>query len=1225
MQTMKINKNKKKRYRTKIVTVIAFTVAAVCAAAVQANTCYDDDQSIDFMWSPPATPYTHHNVYVSVDGGAFILDGTSTTESYSVNGNNSQNYSIKVCAVNYSGAEGPSSPNSDPVICDTVAPTKPDMDDGYSRPDTETVEVTLQQPSEDENMMGYQVKGGQYSDWTYSDEDEAFIFNVEPDREDTLYVRAVDYAGNIGPSDSLVVRVDYDSDGISDVDEIALGTDLQDPDSDGDGTSDGEEVALGTDPVDDSSFAFVYSTPVKGWSRSFTMLSNIGEQTCSVLLKILDRDGNEKLSREVELGPLETLNTWSLIGNIYSFSKDGCLRIVSDGRLSVNNSRWSAGAGWGFDVPEISRAAGEEFTFPLNGWSKSWFDIANPGWSDANLSVIVYDANGQEAYQGDVIVPAQGMRSSWDFLDGSVYALANPAVIKIVSDQQVVVDHGSWGRKAGWGFNNLPLKVAAGKKFSLPLWGWSNSWVMCANSEENDANLTIKVHDKNGVEKISVDAVLPGNGFLRTWDLIGDVYNYAAPAVVTIQSDLDIVVERGNWSSNGGFASAVAPESVSSGMSFIFPVAGWSSSSSNILNTSAETADVTINVYDGSGELQETLNTSIAPLNLKTTWELTGNLYAIANPALVEIVSDRPVTVDSNCWTSRSGVAGWSFTLLPDYEDNDGDGLPDDWELAQTGSVDTFDAEGDPDSDGLSNIEEWRNRTDPNDSDSDGDGLDDGEEVHPVTGYRSNPNKADSDDDGLDDLEEKRNGANPNDKDSDGDGVSDGGEVNTWGTSPIDVDSDDDHSPDGEEIKLGTDPADPSSRPYIYAASVKGWSNAYFDICNISDASSAGVLTVYDCAGSQVTVKDFTAGPMQSICSWYQIGDIYSYCASAFVRIASAEKLRVDQGRWSTGSGWGLDVNEISVGAGTGFVLPMTGWKSAWFNIGNPTALVASVAIEIYDESGTLNTVENVEVPAFGTLSSWDFLNGSVYNICAQAVIKIASDQPVVVDHGSWTSGAGSAASDLPTTSSSGQNFVFPTWGWGSSRFLVANASSAPVNAAITIRDTAGNELDSTDFVVPGNGMVDTWDVVGNIYGYSKRAAVSIETDRDVVIVNQRWSASAGWEFTVPPQDVCSGYKFTFPVLGWSYSASSIANCSTEQANVSINVYNADGTLQASYDLTIEALGTESTWPLLGNIYQVAQPAVVEITSDQPIIVDNGRWSSSNNYSGWGFTILPED
>jgi hypothetical protein len=44
--------------------------------------------------------------------------------------------------------------------------------------------------------------------------------------------------------------IDTDGDGLDDAQEIALGTDPNDPDTDGDGLTDGEEVNLGTDPTD---------------------------------------------------------------------------------------------------------------------------------------------------------------------------------------------------------------------------------------------------------------------------------------------------------------------------------------------------------------------------------------------------------------------------------------------------------------------------------------------------------------------------------------------------------------------------------------------------------------------------------------------------------------------------------------------------------------------------------------------------------------------------------------------------------------------------------------------------------------------------------------------------------------------------------------------------------------------------------------------------------------
>src|SRR5690606_7927755 len=55
-----------------------------------------------------------------------------------------------------------------------------------------------------------------------------------------------------GETDPLVPDnpwTDSDGDGLTDEEEIRLGTDPTDPDTDGDGLTDGEEVALGTNPL----------------------------------------------------------------------------------------------------------------------------------------------------------------------------------------------------------------------------------------------------------------------------------------------------------------------------------------------------------------------------------------------------------------------------------------------------------------------------------------------------------------------------------------------------------------------------------------------------------------------------------------------------------------------------------------------------------------------------------------------------------------------------------------------------------------------------------------------------------------------------------------------------------------------------------------------------------------------------------------------------------------
>lgn len=134
--------------------------------------------------------------------------------------------------------------------------------------------------------------------------------------------------------------------------------------------------------------------------------------------------------------------------------------------------------------------------------------------------------------------------------------------------------------------------------------------------------------------------------------------------------------------------------------------------------------------------------------------------------------------------------------------DSDLDGLINLWEI-QNG-LEPFDdgatdpnngAEGDPDADESSNLNEQTNGTDPQDADSDDDNSLDGAEA--------------------------TNGTDPLNPDTDGDTLIDGIETNTGnfvdetdtGTNPTEPDSDLDGFTDNAEIALGTDPNDLENSP----------------------------------------------------------------------------------------------------------------------------------------------------------------------------------------------------------------------------------------------------------------------------------------------------------------------------------------------------------------------------------------------------------------------------
>ena len=135
---------------------------------------------------------------------------------------------------------------------------------------------------------------------------------------DTIYfaLTAVDFSNNesgfsnqISAVDSVSTPGDSDSDGLSDSEENALGTDPSNPDSDNDGVLDGQEVTDGTDPLDKGSVLPLLNTTLcTEWNGFFSMWNilehvNLSNSPLEIVLTFYDIAGTEKRNINFSLPP----------------------------------------------------------------------------------------------------------------------------------------------------------------------------------------------------------------------------------------------------------------------------------------------------------------------------------------------------------------------------------------------------------------------------------------------------------------------------------------------------------------------------------------------------------------------------------------------------------------------------------------------------------------------------------------------------------------------------------------------------------------------------------------------------------------------------------------------------------------------------------------------------------------------------------------------------------
>lgn len=187
-------------------------------------------------------------------------------------------------------------------------------------------------------------------------------------------------------------------------------------------------------------------------------------------------------------------------------------------------------------------------------------------------------------------------------------------------------------------------------------------------------------------------------------------------------------------------------------------------------------------------------------------WEVTNSLDPLLNDTGGDADSDgltngQEYSVGTNPQNPDTDGDGISDS----NDDQDGDTMPNLYELSHGLNPKVNDGSLDLDNDGLSNLDEFSRGTLPNDTDTDNDGMPDGWEVSYGLDPLTNDAAGDADYDGLSNLAELQNNTKPNDWDTDNDGASDGQEV-SQGTNPLDMDTDNDGMYDGFEIRYQLNP-----------------------------------------------------------------------------------------------------------------------------------------------------------------------------------------------------------------------------------------------------------------------------------------------------------------------------------------------------------------------------------------------------------------------------------
>lgn len=325
----------------------------------------------------------------------------------------------------------------------------------------------------------------------------------------------------------------------------------------------------------------------------------------------------------------------------------------------------------------------------------------------------------------DVVSRATTTVGDIDLLGGQVSIdVTNPVVLEARSD-------GSTGTA---GFASPPTIVAtvAGTPIPIPLNDSPQDIALPALLEPL-VNLTITAftptaQSTGATGKATLDALLRVD--LEVLNAVPVLPNVAEVSLAVAPMGIEATAPSGGVECVGGPApGAIAAPDITS------PAQGSTTTDSTPAIAGTGAPGATVTVTEGGTVL------CTAVVQGDGTWSCSPTTPLAAGPHTVT------ATQSQNGQTSAADST--TFTVVPDPNDPDGDGLPND--------------------------EETANGTDPDNPDSDGDGLTDGAEVN-------------------------THGTDPTNPDTDGDRLTDGAEVNEHGTNPLRKDTDKDGLTDGQEV-----------------------------------------------------------------------------------------------------------------------------------------------------------------------------------------------------------------------------------------------------------------------------------------------------------------------------------------------------------------------------------------------------------------------------------------